>query len=902
MHDRDQITVTWRRTGIILAVVSVLVLLAWLARARLAAELAQAYFQSHGVASTVEIDTFGFSGLSGRFALGPAAAPDLSAERIELHFNPLQWVPQVQEVRLVNPVVRARLDQQGSIRLQTIQSWVDSLQSQQGRSRFVSDDLVISLQNLRVLLSAQNGVLDISGDIRLVDNLPVNVALRARPARLTVQGTAIDMKSASVTLDQSTGRLALAFAGSLQKGAMAAENIETKFDAAALRWTFNDNQFSATARSANLQFSADSVTAGPMLSAPAFSLSASNLSIKRSNDRFDGTADIALNGSSGYDIGTLKTLAAQDAALARAIRRNLEKFDLSLSAHIDQHGDVTQFTLTAPLTVNGASGARLQVPSLTLKSAPSTLDGSFQASLAGGGLPAVQLISDDMTLNDGTLMLKASAKAQFNYAFLRGASLSAEGQLTVKGGQYAFTPSACVHATLASFRPDRSDLATSVRGDVCAASGNALLSGDGARWTLRGRASRAAAILPLANVALHDGSGALQFSGTGGDFSGNVAIAAAQLSDRNDPRRFEPLLGSGSVSTANGIWRGRIAATSTKKYPVGIVTFTHDMARGTGAAHITTPDLRFDPEKLQPADLSPLLVAFRQADGTAAFEGDITWTRDGFQSGGQLVVDTLDFLSPLGQAHTIKTQIAFRSLLPPITAENQNLTVSRVDWTLPFNTINIDFSFSPTTVEVGKVETEFSDGHVAVGNFTINLADPTRVGGRAQLTSVALSTLVSASNLGSKIHLDSSVSGTIPFTTGPDGFRIQDAHLVADAPGHLSIDRSLWGQGGVTANAVQDFAFQALEYLAFDHMTADLRSVENGRLQIVFHIQGRSDPPKPQTADVPITDLINGSALQKSIPLPSGTPIDLTLDVSLNFDELLKSYAETWSKSINPQD
>jgi hypothetical protein len=84
-------------------------------------------------------------------------------------------------------------------------------------------------------------------------------------------------------------------------------------------------------------------------------------------------------------------------------------------------------------------------------------------------------------------------------------------------------------------------------------------------------------------------------------------------------------------------------------------------------------------------------------------------------------------------------------------------------------------------------------------------------------------------------------------------------------------------------------------------MTAELNSIANGRLSIVFHIKGKSDPPKPQTADVAITDIINGTALYKPIPLPSGTPIDLTLDTSLNFDELLKSYAEAWSKSLNPE-
>jgi len=118
----------------------------------------------------------------------------------------------------------------------------------------------------------------------------------------------------------------------------------------------------------------------------------------------------------------------------------------------------------------------------------------------------------------------------------------------------------------------------------------------------------------------------------------------------------------------------------------------------------------------------------------------------------------------------------------------------------------------------------------------------------------------------------------------------------------LSIDRSLWAQGGAaTTNAVQDFAYQALENLSFDQLSADLNSVPGGRLQVLFHIKGRSDPPKPQQAEVGLVDLINGTALQKPIPLPNGTPIDLTLDTSLNFDELLKSYSEAWSKTLQGQ-
>ena len=117
---------TWRRfIALGLAGIAAIALLLWVARARLAAELAREYFRSHGIASSVDIEALGLSGVSGRFALGPADAPDIAAERIELFFDPLRWTPRVVEVRLVNPVVHARLGEDGSLTLPSLQHWIE---------------------------------------------------------------------------------------------------------------------------------------------------------------------------------------------------------------------------------------------------------------------------------------------------------------------------------------------------------------------------------------------------------------------------------------------------------------------------------------------------------------------------------------------------------------------------------------------------------------------------------------------------------------------------------------------------------------------------------------------------------------------------------------------------------
>jgi hypothetical protein len=99
-------------------------------------------------------------------------------------------------------------------------------------------------------------------------------------------------------------------------------------------------------------------------------------------------------------------------------------------------------------------------------------------------------------------------------------------------------------------------------------------------------------------------------------------------------------------------------------------------------------------------------------------------------------------------------------------------------------------------------------------------------------------------------------------------------------------------------NAIQDFAYQAMENLAFDHLEAGVNSTDQGRLSILFHIKGQHDPKVAEKAKVGILDLLRGRAFNKRIALPAKTPVDLTLDTSLNFDELLAA----WRRSFAPED
>jgi hypothetical protein len=896
---------TWRHiVGAGLVGVAIIVLLLWVLRARLAAELTREYFRSHGIVSSVDIDGFGLSSVSARFALGPADAPDVSAERIELRFDPLRFVPRVVEVRLINPVIRARMAQNGAVTLPSLQRWIDALRTAKGQSQYVSEDLVVSLTGLRALLASPYGAVELDGDVKLVRNLPVSAALAVKPTSFTYGETKLDLKTGRFAFTSKDGRVSAQVAGDLQKPGARLEGFSADLSVTSLRWAFAQGGFAIAAPSLRLAGSVQSADATLSATAVAFDVTARDFRLVQSRSGWEGRGDLRMTAGANFVPDTVRVLLAGDRALANAAANNLKHLEASASGRLDLQGNTIRFALSEPASLRGAAGGVLQVQQMAIEGAGQNFTGSLKAALTGAGLPAVTLGMSHFALADGAFHGDASIGARLDYAGFRGIAINGAGNVTGQAGEWTFSSTSCAKMSMSAFRPGPEDLARGIGGALCPSANKPMIAFGKDGLTFIAAARDMAADIPFASVRLEQARGALVFGiGANAPLHGAVALASARMLDRAKTPRFNPLSGSGTVGLANGLWQGKIAATDAKKTSLGDLTFTHTMANGEGTAHIAAPRIVFAPGKLQPETLSPLLVAFRSAEGVANFAGDIGWKPGQITSGGHLSIGSFDFLTPLGKAHSVKTEMDFVSLLPPTTKPGQALGISRIDWTLPFSGLEVRFGFSPTAIQVDKVSSGFAEGHASLGAFTIDIANPKRIDGVADLSSISLSALVTASNLGSKVKLEGKVSGHVPFSAGPDGFKIVNGHVQADGPGRLSVDRSLWTQGGAaaSANAVQDFAYQALENLSFDQLSADLNSIPGGRLQILFHIKGRSDPPKPQRAEVGLVDLINGTALQKPIPLPNGTPIDLTLDTSLNFDELLKSYSEAWSKTLQGQ-
>ena len=236
-------------------------------------------------------------------------------------------------------------------------------------------------------------------------------------------------------------------------------------------------------------------------------------------------------------------------------------------------------------------------------------------------------------------------------------------------------------------------------------------------------------------------------------------------------------------------------------------------------------------------------------------------------------------------------RIVFTSLSPLATAPAQGVTIAKVGWVVPVLNVKATFGVSNGVLTLGEAHADMAGGTISLDALTLDLAKPLALHSIVHVRSFDLNALVSASNMSDKLTVDEKVSGAVPFSYGPKGIVIDNGAIVSAAPGRLSISRAIWAGTAQTNDAIRDFAYQAMEHLAVDQLDGTVTSLPGGRLGLKLRIQGRNDPAvAPGVAEVSLFDLVQGHAFDHPIPLPKDTPVDLTLDMSLNFDELLKAY------------
>jgi hypothetical protein len=695
--------------------------------------------------------------------------------------------------------------------------------------------------------------------------------------------------------------LAVTGRGSLDFAAEAAEGGGARAGGVRARLLSNDLRWTRTG--------GDRVSARARVTATAAEIAVSDLLVDRA--ALDGHVAFASN-PDDLSLSVLGRLdgrgrwtglgapTATDAPEMAAVKRAARAFRFEAPA---LQGDLVRgrggevrlsYRLERPLTLRPDSGGLVRVAA--------ERGGPLHITSAGGGLPELEAKLSRLDATGADLTLNAR---RIGFGPLQGGQANAAGRLAFGQGALSFTATRCAQVEAQRLEFGASDV-VDLAARLCPTRAPLLRLADGG-WSLNARAEGVSAAAPFAQARMDGGAGMVAAQGRGDRMAVQAQVTAARLSDTAAEARFNPLTFTGPVTLSEFIWRADLAFRTPDGAPVGGALVTHDGRLGLGVAVVETETLRFAEGGLQPSDLSPAAGAVGSpAAGSARFKGRFDWAPEGAASSGVLSIPALDFTSPAGPVKGLKGEIVFESLAPLRAAPGQELTIEAVQAIVPFTGLKAQFSLKDDVLTIAGGEAAVGGGVVRVETLEAPLKPGAPVRGVLIFEGVQLHDLVEASPFGDKVELDAKVSGRVPFEKDGDRVRITGGELKAIQPGRISIDRSaLTGVqadtavAGPVAEAVPDpnatftdFAYQAMENLAFDTLAASIASREDGRLGVLFHIVGEHDPPTRQRIRLTLMDLIQQRFLGRKLPLPSGTKVNLTLDTSLNLDDLLSDWSE----------
>jgi hypothetical protein len=534
----------------------------------------------------------------------------------------------------------------------------------------------------------------------------------------------------------------------------------------------------------------------------------------------------------------------------------------------------------------------------------------WKLAVAGGGLPKVDADIRRFAIGAEGATATARVKAALSIGPIQQGVFDAAGALRIGAAGVSFTGERCVQATAAKMEFGENDV-EKVSGRFCP-TGRPLLTMSDGDWRITGRAEGVSAAVPLLQARVAAGAGVMDLVSRKAVLSAQAQVTAAEAFDTAPSTRFRPVGVTGEARLAQGLWTSSLVIRDPAGRRLATAALRHAES-GQGGVQIETGRLHFTPGGLQPAELSPLAAAIASpAEGEAVFSGAFHWSPKAITSHGVLEVPRLDFVSPAGALKGLTGRIEFTSLAPLTAAPGQTLRADSIQTALgPVTDLALAFGLEPELVRVSGGQAAVGGGLVKIAELEFPFAAGKPIRGVLQLEGVQLHDLIEASPFGDKVELDAKVSGRIPFTAEGAKVRIHGGKLDAVQPGRLSIQRSAItgveatgevqasGAPGVEAAApapgtdtFSDFAYQAMENLAFSTLSATVDSRPDGRLAVLFHIIGKHDPPQHQEIRLTWLDLIQRKFLNRKLPLPSDTGVDLTLDTTLNLDDLLADYVE----------
>ncbi|WP_374570724.1 YdbH domain-containing protein [Phenylobacterium sp.] len=954
-----------RLAAAILTLLVVAVLALYLARRLVAKEVLISWLEARGVRSEVTFEKLDLDGAVARVRVGSPDDPELSIERVEADYRlrgfwsgrPLG--ADVSRVRLVRPVLRAAW-RDGTLSLGSLDPVIEELRKLPPEPQAVKP--LILIEDAKARLSTPYGAVALQGDARIADDKLERLEARLGPAVLggddfkaEVEGGSLSMVSRGASVDAAVSLKAKSLASGPYQADDATVSVTGRLPYPDLQAGRADGPVSltteaqigqardaeASARDVAVTANFDGRASGPFatvaLAGPLqASLSAAQLEgadAKASGLKmgFAGQVRVAkadwlaqgtLSGATRGSWSGLGAPARGDEPAVAAVKRAAADFDLSAPAlAVSASPRMLQLSVPAPVRVNARSGLTATLSSRPRSPLFNADRGAFNAQVRGGGAPDVDLAVERYRLTSDGLVANLSAKAAGSFGPAQDATIETAGALTLKNGETTYAAEDCRPVSIAKLEMGDNDVER-LDASLCPADAPLLTISKAGAWRARGRLSEGKGLAPFLEARAEDVSADFDAKGRGETLGASLHLAAARLIDTAKETRFHPVRAAGEATMTTKAVSGAFQVSDGAGRALGKAELDTSLVDGSGGVTFDTGELTFAEGGLQPGALSPLAASMiaSPTTGKARFEGGLHWAGETTTSQGVLTVPGLDFKSVAGPVAGLSGTVRFDSLIPLVTAPGQHLHVDRIDSMAALTNASLDFQLVDTELKIAAGSVDVGGGRVELEPATAPL-DGKPFEGAAKIEGVQLAGIVAKSPFADRVSIDAKVSGRLPFVISKDGVRFIEGKLDADQPGRLSIHREalvdVAAKGGQAAvadglpapaapqetNTVTEFAFQALEYLAFDDLAAEVNSLPNGRLGVLFKIQGAYEPPKEQDLKIRVGDLLKKDFLNRRLPLPSHTKVNLTLDTTLNLDQLLQDFAQTQragSGSVQP--
>ncbi|WP_332624966.1 YdbH domain-containing protein [Brevundimonas sp.] len=627
---------------------------------------------------------------------------------------------------------------------------------------------------------------------------------------------------------------------------------------------------------------------------------------------------IALSGSLAANgrFNGLGPVKADDAVQIERLKLAANDFALSAPAlSLVQNNRGLGVQLDAPVQLKARNGVEVRLAALggpVLRMAGGAPTGAMKLSVTGEDIPNLNVDVTSWQAASGGLTAQLRANGQTDFDPLRGVALQTAGTLSLRNGITTYQASDCASLQARQVQIGENNLdALSAR--LCA-DGRPLFTAQQGRWELAGRLADTQLQASFLELDLENGAGRLRVSGQKNDLSMRLSDIVATVKDSPDiaEARINPLGVGGEVSLSRGVWNGALNL-SREDVRLATVNLVHANATHEGRLDLHAGPLTFAADGLQPAAISPLLKDYMvNASGDAiGMKGEVLWSAKSVTSQGQITIgngqadDTqsagLSFDTPMGRLVGLRGTVQVTDLLKLETASDQMLSADRLDSVMPITDLKLTMGLGEGALNISQASLKLDAGGVSVRDVVVPLNGVDPVHGLIQVDNLQVNDLLIAASLGEKAKLDARLNGQIRFDYQRQrGWQFHSVDLRAQG-GHLSVQpevlTGMSAEGGdvhtatgpdieIPPNAVQGFAYQALENLAINDLSADVYTLPEGRLAVNFRIQGYHAPPQKQELRISIMDLFNGKLMERKLPLPSGAPVILNLRTDWNANEL----------------